>query len=91
VELRESGEPDPMLPGDAQSFLRLTVKDPDADKVGKAFTSRVIEATLSSYPGLFPTSPPGPASPYGVYWPSTVDRDAVEARVDLLQATGATS
>jgi hypothetical protein len=85
VELQESGAPDPALPGEAQSFLRLTVKDPDADKVGKAFTSPVIEATLSSYPGLFPTTPPGPASPYGVYWPTTVERDHVDVRVDLVR------
>ncbi len=86
VELQESGVPDPALPGDAQSFLRLTVKDPDSSKAGKAFTSPVIEATLSSYPGLFPTTPPGPASPYGVYWPTTVERDHVEVRVDLVRA-----
>ena len=77
VELDASGRDDPQLPADAQSFLRLTVKDPDARKVGKPFTAPVIEATLSSYPGLFPTTPPGPASPYGVYWPTTVSRDHV--------------
>ncbi len=88
VELQMSGTVDPELPVDAQSFLRLTVKDRDADKVGKAFTSRVIEATLSSYPGLFPTTPPGPATPYGVYWPTTVDREHVDVRVDLASVPG---
>ena len=77
VELQPSASADPATASQAQSFLRLTVKDDDADKVGKPFTERVIEATLSSYPGLFPTTPPGPASPYGVYWPTTVARDAV--------------
>ena len=84
VELQDSATPDPALPGDAQSFLRLTVKDADAAKVGKPFTAGVIEATLSSYPGLFPTTPPGAATPYGVYWPATVGRDQVEVRVDLV-------
>jgi Acyclic terpene utilisation family protein AtuA len=83
VELDASGGDDPQLPADAQSFLRLTVKDPDGKKAGKPFTAPVIEATLSSYPGLFPTTPPGAASPYGVYWPTTVSRGLVPEAVTL--------
>ncbi len=83
VELQHSGVTDPATASQAQSFLRITVKDDDADKVGKPFTERVIEATLSSYPGLFPTTPPGPATPYGVYWPTTVAREAVLVDVRL--------
>lgn len=84
VELQPTTVTDPATGSQAQSFLRITVKDGDADKVGKPFTERVIEATLSSYPGLFPTTPPAAASPYGVYWPTTVSRDAVavDVRVD---------
>ncbi len=63
VELQPRAVIDPALPVEAQSFLRLTVKDPDADRVGKAFTAPVIEATLSSYPGMFPTTPPGRGEP----------------------------
>lgn len=81
VELEASSIADPATASQAQSFLRITVKDDDADKVGKPFTERVIEATLSSYPGLFPTTPPAAASPYGVYWPTTVGRDAVDVDV----------
>ena len=81
VDFQDRTPADPAGPGDAQSFLRITVKDPDAQQVGKAFTEPVIEATLASYPGYFPTTPPGPASPFGVYWPTTVSRDAVEVRV----------
>lgn len=83
VELQRSHVEDPALPADAQSLLRITVKDPEAAKVGKPFTERVIEATLSSYPGLFPTTPPGPASPFGVYWPSTVRREHVVTEVSV--------
>ena len=77
AQLQLSVHTDPALPGDAQSFLRITVKDPSDANVGKAFTEPLIEATLASYPGYFPTTPPGPASPYGVYWPTTVERSAV--------------
>ena len=83
VELQDSGVIDPAMPGDAQSFLRITVKDTDADRVGKAFTAPLIEATLSSYPGMFPTTPPGPASPYGVYWPTTIARENVSVAVQV--------
>jgi hypothetical protein len=81
AQLQDSGRVDPALPGDAQSFLRITVKDPDGSKVGKAFTEPIIESTLASYPGYFPTTPPGPASPYGVYWPATVARENVRVSV----------
>jgi hypothetical protein len=83
VDLVLSGVVDPAAPADAQSFLRLTVKDPDAAKAGKPFTAPVIEATLSSYPGMFPTTPPGPATPYAVYWPTTVDRDHAHPQVEV--------
>jgi hypothetical protein len=83
VDLQLSDDEDPSLPGDAQSFLRITVKDADGDRVGKAFTAPLIEATLSSYPGMFPTTPPGPASPYGVYWPTTVARENVSVEVQV--------
>mgnify|MGYP001267343754 CR=1 FL=1 len=74
---------DPKTPTQAQSFLRITVKDDDARKAGKPFTEALIEATLASYPGYFPTTPPGPAAPYGVYWPSTVARELVQVDVSV--------
>ena len=83
VALVDSAVPDPVLPEQAQSFLRITVRDRDADKVGKAFTAPIIEATLSSYPGMFPTTPPGPGTPYGVYWPTTIARDLVRPTVEV--------
>ena len=83
VEFQSSGHDDPLSAGDAQSRLRLTVKDSDPSLVGKGFTQRVIEAGLSSYPGFFPTSPPGEATPFGVYWPSTVARENVAVQVTL--------
>jgi hypothetical protein len=83
ADFSASAVPDPATAQQAQSFLRITVKDPDAAKVGKPFTEAVIEAGLSSYPGFFPTTPPGPASPFGVYWPTTVARDAVPVEVTV--------
>ncbi|MFM8895659.1 MAG: hypothetical protein ACKOE2_09850, partial [Actinomycetales bacterium] len=65
-----TGHGDPQYPGEAQSLLRITVKAADPQRVGKSFTSRVIEPVLSCYPGYFPTTPPTEPTPYGIYWPT---------------------
>jgi len=62
----------------ASCLLRVTVKDPSPDVVGRAFSSAAVELALASYPGFTMTSPPGSASPYGVYRPAYVDRAEVE-------------
>ena len=50
-------------PADARTttsgaLLRVTVKDPDAAKVGRAFSGAAVELALASYPGFHLTSPP---------------------------------
>lgn len=67
----------------AVSILRITVKDPDEAKVGRAFSSAVAETALSSIPGWFALGPPGPAAPYPVYWPTLVPAGAVTHTVTL--------
>ena len=67
----------------ASCLLRCVVKDASADAVGKAFTAAAVELALASYPGFTLTAPPGPASPYGVYRPAYVERDAVTHTVHL--------
>ncbi|MFG2992677.1 acyclic terpene utilization AtuA family protein [Streptomyces sp. NPDC048257] len=51
----------------ASALLRLVVRDPSPDRVGRALTSTAVELALGSYPGFHVTSPPGPAQPYGVF------------------------
>lgn len=72
VRLRRTDRPDPATNDDALAELRVTVMDPDPDKVGRAFSNTVIEMVLASYPGFFTTSTPTNASSYGVYWPAVV-------------------
>ncbi len=81
VDWAPAAQVDPAMPWQAQSHLRLTVRDDSAESVGKPFTTSVIESTLSSYPGMFPTAPPGAGTPYGVYWPTTVDRASARPTV----------
>jgi hypothetical protein len=71
----------------ASCLLRCTVMDPSADKVGKAFTAPAVELALGSYPGFTMTAPPGPASPYGIYRPFYVSRDAIAHQVVLGDGT----
>ncbi|WSJ34180.1 DUF1446 domain-containing protein [Streptomyces subrutilus] len=61
----------------ASALLRLVVRDPSPDRVGRALTSAAIELALASYPGFHVTAPPGPAQPYGVFASSTVPADTV--------------
>ena len=61
----------------ASVLLRCTAQDPSADPVGRTFTAAAVELALASYPGFTMTSPPGPATPYGVYRAGYVDRSAV--------------
>ncbi len=63
--------------------LRLTVVDPDQAKVGRSFSNAVIELTLASYAGFYPTAPPADARPYSIYWPTTVPAGEVEQVVSL--------
>ena len=81
VRLVRSDRVDPQSNDDTFAHLRVTVKDADATKVGRAFSNKAVEMALANYPGFFITSPPGEASPYGVYWPALVPSELVEHRV----------
>lgn len=56
----------------ASALLRLVLRDPSADRVGRALTSAAVELALGSYPGFHVTAPPGPAQPYGVFASTSV-------------------
>jgi hypothetical protein len=77
VALVRTDRPDPATNEEALAALRLTVKDPDERKVGRAFSARVTELALASYPGLFGDGLTAGATAYGVYWPALVPSSAV--------------
>ncbi len=81
VSLRLSNRPDPESNEDAFAYLTVAVKDPDAKKVGRAFSGKVVEMVLASYPGFTMTSPPTNEQQFGVYWPALVDAHAVDHKV----------
>ncbi|MGW2018472.1 acyclic terpene utilization AtuA family protein [Streptomyces sp. NPDC001927] len=51
----------------ASALLRLVVRDPAPEPVGRALSGAAIELALSSYPGFHVTAPPGKGAPYGVF------------------------
>lgn len=64
--------PDAETEEQASALLRCVVRDPDPEKVGRAFSGVAVELALASYPGCSFTTPPGNGSPYGVYRPGYV-------------------
>ncbi|ACZ89081.1 acyclic terpene utilization AtuA family protein [Streptosporangium roseum] len=81
--LAATAPPPDAAPATGTALLRVTVMDADRKKAGRAFSSAVVETGLASYPGFYGLTPPGDASPYGVYWPTLVPAETVRARVWL--------
>ena len=72
----------------ATAQLRITVRDPDERKVGRAFSNAFVETALASIPGLYGLGGgPSAATPYGVYRPASVPAELVPAYVHVAGAT----
>jgi Acyclic terpene utilisation family protein AtuA len=85
VQLVRTDKDDPEANEEAVALLRVTVKDRDERKVGRAFADRAVELALTSIPGFFGISgAPGPGQPFGVYWPATIPADLVPQEVVVL-------
>ena len=56
----------------ATLFVRVVATSEDPSLVGKTFTTALVGQAVSSYPGLFLTDVPGPATQLAGYWPTTV-------------------
>ncbi|RJO76702.1 DUF1446 domain-containing protein [Nocardia panacis] len=69
--------PDAATEEQASALLRCVVRDPDPNKVGRAFANVAVELALASYPGCSFTTLPGNGSPYGVYTPGYVEATQV--------------
>jgi hypothetical protein len=81
--LARTDHPDAPTEEAASARLRCVVRDPSGDVVGKGFTGPLIELALASYPGFTATTPPTPATPYGVYRAAYVPQGSVTHTVHL--------
>lgn len=80
---------DPASNQEAVAEWRLTLKDTDERKVGRAISNAMIEIALASIPGFYGTSGgPGAGKPYGVYRPATIQADLVPQYVNILGQDG---
>ncbi|MFJ8020653.1 acyclic terpene utilization AtuA family protein [Streptomyces sp. NPDC096311] len=77
-DLARTDHPDAPTQETASALLRLVVRDPDQDAVGRTLSGAAIELALASYPGFHVIAPPGKGSPYGVFEDVYVPQGAVE-------------
>ncbi|MGY0068084.1 acyclic terpene utilization AtuA family protein [Streptomyces sp. QTS137] len=61
----------------ASALLRLVVRDPGQEAVGRALSGAAVELALASYPGFHVVAPPGRGAPYGVFEDVYVPHGAV--------------
>jgi hypothetical protein len=87
VRLLRFDRPDAPTNEQATAHLRITVKDQDERKVGRAFSDATFELALGGYAGFHTTTPPTAASAFGVYWPALVPADVVTQQVHLPDGT----
>jgi hypothetical protein len=82
TRLMRNDKPDPETNEQAVAILRISAKDPDEQKVGRAFSNAVIELALASIPGFFGVGGgPGSGRPFGVYEPGRIPADLVPQEV----------
>lgn len=82
TRLVRSDQPDPPTNEQAVASWRITVKDPDERKVGRAFSNAMIELGLATIPGFFGLSGgPSAGAAYGVYRPAVVPAELVPQEV----------
>ena len=84
IQLIRTDKLDPPTNEQACAQLKVSVLDPDAGKVGRAFSSKTVEMALASIPGFTMTAPPGDGSPVIVHWPALVSRRHIPQRVVVM-------
>ena len=76
---------DPASNEEATAFFKITLKDPDEKKVGRAVSNAMIELALASIPGYTSVGGgPGGGRPFGVYEPARISAELVPQEVVVL-------
>jgi hypothetical protein len=84
TRLVRTDKPDPATNEEAVAIWKISVKDPDEKKVGRAFANAVTELGLATIPGFFGVGGgPSAGRPFGVYEPAAVTAALVPQRVAL--------
>ncbi|MCP5056295.1 MAG: DUF1446 domain-containing protein [bacterium] len=85
TRLVRTDKSDPETNEQAVALWRISAKDPDEKKVGRAFSNAMGELGLSTIPGFFGVGG-GPAAgrPFGVYEPARIAAELVPQEVVIL-------
>ncbi len=84
TRLIRTDKPDPSTNEEAVAIWKLSIKDHDEHKVGRALADAVVEIALSTAPGFFIVgASPSPGTPFGIYRPALVPADLVPQYVVL--------
>ena len=76
---------DPETQEEATAIWKLTVKDNDERKVGRAFSDSMIHTVLAGIPGMYAIGGgPTKATPFGIYQPALIPADLVAQNVHIL-------
>jgi hypothetical protein len=87
MRLIRTDKPDPATNEEAVALWRLTLKDHEERKVGRAVADAVIELALSTVPGFFMVGgTTSGGSAFGVYRPAVVPANLVPQYVTVLGA-----
>ena len=81
VKLIKSGNLNPLCNEEAFSYLRISVMDKNPKKVGKLFSSAIVEAALSTIPGFTLTGPPSKETPAILHWPALIPLKNIKQQV----------
>ena len=81
IQLIRLDKENPMTNEEACAHLKISVLDSDADKVGRHFSSKLVELALCSIPGFTVTSPPGNGTQTIVHWPAKVSAKHITQKV----------
>jgi hypothetical protein len=85
TRLIRTDKPDPATNEEAVALWRLTLKDRDERKVGRAVANASVEIALATIPGFFNVgSAPSAGSAFGVYRPAVVPASLVPQYVTML-------
>ena len=85
TRLIRTDKTDPASNEEAAAVWKLTLKDPDENKVGRATSNAVTELALANIPGFYGLGGgPRPGSAYGVYRPALIDARLVPQHVVVL-------
>lgn len=83
VQLIRIDKDDPQHNDQASAHLKISLMDPDQNKVGKKFSSTLIGMALSTIPGFTLTTPPANGTPALQHWPTLISNKCIEQKIFL--------